>query len=181
MVDIVVTSQDDSYELKLADDAGIEHLHFDRERFDSADAFYHDLVERMHARSIDYILMFEYGFYIPEFFIEAFYPKILAIHPSLTPTYIYDEDAGVKAARDIVEANGDVAGVTAYLLKPGGPGGHVLQQEKVAVFDSDNPFAIYQRVRKAEYCMTPIILKKWVSGAYQLQDDGHVVDQTVSA
>lgn len=176
VVDLVVTCQDDTFELKLADDAGIENIHYDRARYDSVQVFYDDLTTQLEARGIDHILLFEYDFEVPQSFIEKFYLKIMAIHPSLNPAHIHDADAGLLAAKDIKEAQGTEAGTTAYFLHPTDEVEHVIAQEKVAVFQGDNVFAIYQRVRKAQHYMAPRVLSKWISGHYKIAEDGTVVD-----
>lgn len=146
--------------LTRARDAGIEYMYYDPHKFDSTDAFFGALKDRLRAAHIDLLVLLDFGMPLPEFFVREFYPRTVAFHPSLERAHMYRADAGIRAAMDVHERRQSCAGCMAILLQPGQPEAQpIIRREIVPVFEDDSVVKIHQRVKKAEcYLLQKVLI-----------------------
>ena len=172
-VDFVASSTNDTVGLKRAKDAGINHLHYDPDKFDNTDEFYRACGDRIEKRGIKWIFLIEYPVGIPDFFIEWFQPHILGVHPSLNTDMMDLEDVGLMSAEAAIKSGAHETGLFIYQLKNSSKGTvHPLSIEKVPIFDDDSKWSVYNRVKKAEHYSIPIVLGKCLAGSYVTDDEG---------
>lgn len=161
-VDFVVGSTSRDFVLKRAADAGIEHVSFDPEHYADREEFYGLLRDRLNALGIECILLVEFGHLLPDFFVQAFYPNIISVHPSLDSRHIGEFDAGTACAQDVIDDNARVTGCHAHLVQTGPvQPGPTICEERVPVFEGDSIRRIRSRVKKAEHYMIPHLLTAW--------------------
>lgn len=172
-VDFVASTTNDTVGLKRAKDAGINHLHYDPEKFANVEEFYRACGHRIEKSGIKWIFLIEYPIGLPDFFIEWFQPFILGVHPSLDMDMVDLEDVGPLSADAALAEGKKETGLTIYQLKHTSSGTlHRLADERVPIFDDDNRWSVYNRVKKAEHYMIPRVLGKCLAGKYSINENG---------
>nr|WP_072514582.1 formyltransferase family protein [Ndongobacter massiliensis] len=164
--------------LTRARDAGIEYLYYDPKKYDSTDAFFGALKDRLRAAHIDLLVLLDFGMSLPDFFIREFSPHIVAFHPSLERAHMHRADAGIRAAMDVHERHETRAGCMALLLQSGQPETYpILRRETVPVFDDDSVVKIHQRVKKAESYLVQNVLISVLERRTGIDGNGNVFFQ----
>ncbi len=173
VIDFVASSTNDTVGLKRAKDAGINHLHYDPERFFNTDEFYQACRDRIEKRGIKWIFLIEYPVGLPDFFIDWFEPYILGVHPSLDTDMMDTEDVGLMSAEAAIENGKKETGLLIYQLKHSSRGTvHPIAVEKVPIFDDDSKWSVYNRIKKAEHYSIPLVLGKCLAGNYKNDEEG---------
>lgn len=181
-VDFAISSSKDSLALKRAADAGISYLFYEKERFPTKAEFYQEIMRELKRREIDWIVLLEYEHRLPEFFIDAFYPRILSCYPALDFSYLGKKDIGVLSASDSLAKGVTQMGCTIHVVQSGwdyiGP---ILATETVPVFETDEIWHLYNRVRKAEHYSLPKVLRRCCNGELEIRQDGTVIEHPPKA
>lgn len=180
-VEFVVSSSEDALGLKRAQDAGITTLFFDPQLHKDRESFYRQAAEHLKRLDIDWIFLVEYGEFLPGFFVDEFFPKILGAYPSLDPQFLGSVDPGFRSAEHALEEGLEETGAHVYVVNRGSdPFGLSIAVEKVPVFpETDTAWTIYNRVKKAEHHIIPAVLAKFTSGEYVMLPDGQVEEHEV--
>ncbi len=158
-VDLVVSSSEDNLGLRRARDSGIEAIYYDPNRFHNPEEFYVKCCDRIRTKGIDWIFLLEYDNPIPGFMIREFYPRILASTPSLETEFVGVPDAGIRSAKKALEEKAKETGSMIFVVQTGPDQmGRLLSVERVPIFESDNAWKLYHRVKKTEHYAIPKIL-----------------------
>tara|TARA_B100000459_G_C8583413_1_gene204380 strand:- start:429 stop:1073 length:645 start_codon:yes stop_codon:yes gene_type:complete len=92
-------------------------------------------------------------------FVEAYYPRIINIHPSLLPAF-----PGADAHTDVLASGVQVSGCTVHVVDAGMDTGTILAQRRVPVFDSDTRSLLAKRIQLEEHRLYPQIIDLICSG-----------------
>ena len=92
-------------------------------------------------------------------FVEAYYPRIINIHPSLLPAF-----PGADAHTDVLASGVQVSGCTVHVVDGGMDTGTILAQRRVPVFDSDTRSLLAKRIQLEEHRLYPQIIDLICSG-----------------
>ena len=143
---------------------GIETIVYDKQAFESKDAFYNYVIKTLKEQGIDYLLLAGWLFIIPPFFIEAFEDRIINIHPSLIPSFCGKGFYGLKVHTAAIEYGVKVSGATVHFVEADVDGGAIIMQATVPVLPEDAPEDLQSRVLKEEHRILPLCMKKLCEG-----------------
>jgi phosphoribosylglycinamide formyltransferase-1 len=95
--------------------------------------------------------------------LDAFPDAVLNIHPSLLPAF-----PGLEAQRQAWEHGVKVAGATVHLVTTELDRGPIVVQQAVAVFDSDTPETLSERILVEEHKLYPQAIQRVLDGDWIL-------------
>ena len=160
----LVASKPEIGAITRAQNAGIQPLVFEKEKFESKAAFYEFLTQTFQTEGIDYIVLAGWLLIIPADFIEKFEDKIVNIHPSLIPSFCGAGFYGLKVHKAALEYGVKVSGATVHFVSAEVDGGAIIAQRAVPVLDGDTPESLQARILKEEHELLPYCVKKLCEG-----------------
>ena len=100
-------------------------------------------------------------------FVQAWYGKMLNIHPSLLPSF-----PGLDPHAQALNAGVKVSGATVHFVTPETDAGPIVMQGVVEVRDDDTPETLSARILEIEHQIYPEALRLLASGRLRL--DGEI-------
>jgi len=100
-------------------------------------------------------------------FVQAWYGKMLNIHPSLLPSF-----PGLDPHAQALKAGVKVSGATVHFVTPETDAGPIVMQGVVEVRDDDTPQTLSARILEIEHQIYPEALRLLASGKLRL--DGEI-------
>ncbi|WP_236682894.1 phosphoribosylglycinamide formyltransferase [Thermus filiformis] len=154
-VALVVSDREEAFALERARARGVEavHLPWRKGRFaEEAQAL-------LKARGIDLVLLAGFMRILPAPFVEAWYGRLLNIHPSLLPDY-----PGLHVHERVLAAREAFSGTTVHFVDQGVDTGPLLLQARVPVLPTDTPEALEARVLSVEHRAYPLAVRLLLLG-----------------
>lgn len=120
----------------------------------------HDAAMEQAARDAgaEYIVLAGYMRILTPAFVKRWEGRMLNIHPSLLPKY-----PGLDTHAKAIAAGDAKAGATVHLVTEELDSGEALGQVEVAIWPTDTPEKLANRVRVAEHQLYPRVLSEYVS------------------
>jgi len=143
---------------------GIETLHLSEKQFDDTEAFASAMLDALHSRAIEYVLLAGYLRKVPAAVIEAYALKMLNIHPALLPAYGGPGMYGINVHKAVLEAGEKNSGATVHYVDTEYDKGPILLQRTVPVEPDDTPESLAARVLECEHALYPDALEKLLDG-----------------
>lgn len=160
-ISLVVSSKDDVYALKRADEAGIASCVVSRKSFNETDEFDKALVDVCKAANIDIIVLAGYLCVLGSAFIAEYRDRIINVHPSLIPSFCGEGFYGLRVHEAALKRGVKVSGATVHIVNEVCDGGPILAQKAVEVLPSDTPETLQKRVmEQAEWVLLPSTLQE---------------------
>jgi phosphoribosylglycinamide formyltransferase-1 len=97
-------------------------------------------------------------------FVQAWYGKMLNIHPSLLPSF-----PGLEPHAQALSAGAKVSGATVHFVTPETDAGPIVMQGVVPVRDDDTPEALSARILEIEHRIYPAALRLLAGGRLRLE------------
>jgi phosphoribosylglycinamide formyltransferase-1 len=99
-------------------------------------------------------------------FVQAWYGKMLNIHPSLLPSF-----PGLDPHGQALKAGVKISGATVHFVIPETDAGPIVMQGAVTVADDDTPEMLAARILAIEHRIYPEALRLLASGRVRLEGD----------
>jgi phosphoribosylglycinamide formyltransferase-1 len=99
-------------------------------------------------------------------FVQAWYGRMLNIHPSLLPSF-----PGLDPHGQALKTGVKISGATVHFVIPETDAGPILMQGAVAVADDDTPEMLAARILEIEHRIYPEALRLLASGRIRLEGD----------
>lgn len=157
---LVVGSKNGIYALERAEKAGIPYKVYQKSDYISLYEMFDKVIEELHQREIDYIILAGYLLILSKNIIEKYRNRIINIHPSLIPKYCGDGYYGMKVHKAVIEGKEKESGATVHFVDEGTDTGEIIMQENVPVFDNDTAESLAKRVLELEHTLLPKAIKK---------------------
>jgi len=116
--------------------------------------FKDDLYKKILFYSPDLLILAGFMSILSEKIVNAFYPNILNIHPSLLPKY-----PGLNTHSRVLEANEINHGCTVHIVDNGIDTGPIITQRALLIEKSDTPESLEKRVLALEHTIYPKVIK----------------------
>jgi formyltetrahydrofolate-dependent phosphoribosylglycinamide formyltransferase len=147
----VVSNTADAFGLERAAKAGVEAIHFPKEREETRRDYDARLAALVSARRPDYVVLAGWMRILSSAFLSAFQNRVINLHPALPGAF-----PGVHAIERAYEAfrRGDIdhTGVMVHLVPDEGvDDGPVLAAKNVPIYADDNLESLAERVHAAEH------------------------------
>ncbi len=137
--------------------------------FESKKLYANALLELLHTEKIDLIALAGYLCKIPAPVVEAFWGRILNIHPALLPRFGGKGLYGRRVHKAVLEAKEAFSGATVHFVDEEYDTGPILIQKKVPVLPEDTPDSLAERVLAVEHQIFPEALDLIAQGRVQIK------------
>ena len=159
---VVISNQPDAQGLKRAEERGIParmipSLGLRREAYDR------QVVAVLQEYRVDLICLAGYMRLLSAYFVAAFPQQILNIHPSLLPAF-----PGLESQRQALEHGVKFTGCTVHFVDENLDAGPIIQQAVVPVLDSDDEYALSERILKEEHRIYSEAVRFVLDGKYRI-------------
>ncbi len=144
---LVLSDNPEAYALRRAGSRGVEALAIP---WRGRRAFEGEALALLQARRIDLVLLAGFMRLLSPGFVEAWYGRLLNIHPSLLPDY-----PGLNVHRRVLMAGEKETGSTVHFVDQGMDTGPIVLQGRVPILPGDTPEALERRVLFLEHRLYP--------------------------
>jgi phosphoribosylglycinamide formyltransferase 1 len=158
----VISNREDAKGLELARVRSIPTVVLSHKQFESREAFDEVLVQKIQQFEPDLIILAGFMRILSSYFVEAFFPRILNIHPSLLPAF-----KGLHTHERALQEGVKLHGCTVHIVTPELDTGQILGQGVVPVFSNDTPDTLAVRVLNVEHQLFSAVIQAIVSGAWR--------------
>lgn len=174
-ISLVISSKEDAYGLKRAENAGIKSIYLpsSKERmskdFKGFKGFEDKLSDLIKENNIELIVLAGFMKILSEEFVKKYPNRIINVHPSLIPSFCGKGAYGLKVHEMALNYGVKVTGATVHFVNEIPDGGEILLQKAVYVEDGDTPEILQKRVmQEAEWIILPkaaeMVSKKIMEG-----------------
>lgn len=156
----VVSNKADAYALTRAEKHNIENIFINQKNFATKELFDEALINHFKAIDVDLIVLAGFTLVLGAKFVNAFYNKIINIHPSLIPSFCGKGFYGLKVHEAALKRGVKITGATVHFVDEGTDTGAIILQKAVNVQDDDTPKTLQKRVmEEAEWIIYPQAIK----------------------
>jgi phosphoribosylglycinamide formyltransferase 1 len=162
---VVISNRADAAGLALASAEGVPTVTIESRSFgkDRA-AFEAALQSTLEAHRIELICLSGFMRLFTAEFVQAWYGRMLNIHPSLLPSF-----PGLDPHAQALNAGVKVSGATVHFVTPETDAGPIVMQGVVAVRDDDTPETLSARILTVEHQIYPNALRLLAGGRLRLE------------
>ena len=155
-ITLVLSSNENAYALKRAENAGIETVVVNKKNYPSKAEYDAAVLEALEGKNIDLIVLAGFLTILGEDLVKQYRNRIINIHPSLIPMFCGDGFYGKRVHTAVLESGVKVTGATAHFVNEITDGGAIILQKAVPVEQGDNEDILQYRVmRQAEWEILP--------------------------
>ncbi|MEV2908875.1 phosphoribosylglycinamide formyltransferase [Paenibacillus larvae] len=141
-----------------AEQAGVSVFAFRPKDYHTRADYEAALVQELKQREIDLVVLAGYMRLLTNTLVDAFYGRLINIHPSLLPAF-----PGVNGIGDALEYGVKWTGVTVHYVDGGMDTGPIIAQKAVEIRDDDTEETLAERIHQVEHKLLP-----WVIEQFQL-------------
>jgi phosphoribosylglycinamide formyltransferase-1 len=170
----VISSRENAYGLKRAEEAGIETLVIRHKDFSDREAFDTALHAALLASGAEFVCLAGFMRILTPEFVGKWEGRILNIHPSLLPSF-----KGMHTHEAALAEGVKIHGCTVHFVVPEMDSGPIVIQAAVPVLPDDTAESLAARVLKAEHQIYPYALRRLASGKLTLKD-GRMVNTSLT-
>jgi phosphoribosylglycinamide formyltransferase-1 len=162
---VVISNRADAMGLAWAGREGIPTVTIESKTFGKdRPAFEAALQSVLGAHRIELICLGGFMRLFTAEFVQAWYGRMLNIHPSLLPSF-----PGLDPHAQALNAGVKVSGATVHFVTPETDAGPIVMQGVVPVRDDDTPEALSARILEIEHQIYPAALRLLASGRLRLE------------
>ncbi len=169
-IEIVISSKDDAFALKRAENCGIENICIGKKDFSDLEMRTKKIMEVLDKRKIDFIILAGYMSIIDKKIIEKYHNRIINIHPSLIPSFCGRGYYGAKVHEAVLEYGVKITGATVHFVDEGTDTGPIILQEAVEVKPEDTVETLAAKVLKVEHKLLPKAVKLFCEGRLHIEE-----------
>jgi phosphoribosylglycinamide formyltransferase 1 len=129
------------------------------------EAFDAELDSALRAAGVELVALAGFMRILSDGFVRSWQGRLINIHPSLLPAY-----KGTKVHERVIAARETLSGASVHFVVPELDAGPVIAQASVAVYPSDTPESLAERVLGAEHKLYPEALKRLAKGDVTLKN-----------
>jgi phosphoribosylglycinamide formyltransferase-1 len=156
----IIASREGTFAQQRGEKAGIPVSVIIRSTFSSQSDYDTALAERMHADSVELIVLAGFLSFLGPDFIHRYKNRIINIHPALIPSFCGKGMYGLQPHIAVLEAGVKVTGATVHFVDEEYDKGPILLQKAVTVDDNDTAESLQMRVMKeAEQVILPLAIQ----------------------
>jgi len=165
---IVVSDVGDAHALTRSREHGIKAVHVNPNSFTTKDSYEEEILTLLHEEGVDLVLLAGYMRIVGKRLLDAYYGRILNIHPALLPSF-----PGLHAQEQAFDYGVKVTGCTVHFVNKGIDTGPIILQRCVSVLEDDTPDSLADRILEKEHQIYPEAVKLFIED--RLTIDGRQV------
>jgi phosphoribosylglycinamide formyltransferase-1 len=163
----VISNRGDAPGLETARASGIATSVIESKPFGKDRAGFEAVLQRtLDEKNVELICLGGFMRLFTAEFVQAWYGKMLNIHPSLLPSF-----PGLDPHGQALKAGVKISGATVHFVIPETDAGPIVMQGAVAVADDDTPERLAARILEIEHRIYPEALRLLASGKVRLDGD----------
>lgn len=163
----VISNRGDAPGLETARASGIATSVIESKPFGKDRAAFEAVLQRtLDEKNVELICLGGFMRLFTAEFVQAWYGKMLNIHPSLLPSF-----PGLDPHGQALKAGVKITGATVHFVIPETDAGPIVMQGAVAVADDDTPQRLAARILEIEHRIYPEALRLLASGKVRLDGD----------
>jgi len=147
---LLVSDKPDCMAVERAKKHNIDIFSFNPKEYPSKVAFEQEIVNVLHQKKVDLIVLAGYMRLIGDVLLSAFEGKIVNIHPSLLPAF-----AGLHAIEKAYQHGVKVFGVTVHYVDSGMDTGAILAQDSFRIAGNETLEDVENRIHQLEHALYP--------------------------
>ncbi|WP_297335708.1 phosphoribosylglycinamide formyltransferase [Algoriphagus sp.] len=156
-VSLIASNKSDAFVLERAKKYGIPTFTFTPKEMESG-----ELLGKLQAEMIDFVILAGFLLKIPEDLIRAFPNRMVNIHPALLPNYGGKGMYGMKVHQAVKAAGDTQTGITIHLVNENYDEGKIIFQAATPVLPEDSPETIAEKVHALEHRYFPEVIESLV-------------------
>jgi phosphoribosylglycinamide formyltransferase 1 len=156
IVKLVVCNKPGAGVLHFAEEAGVETLIIEKEKFFRGNGY----VEELKAAGIDFIVLAGFLWKIPQQLIDAYRNRIVNIHPALLPKYGGKGMYGSRVHEAVIENREKESGITIHYVDEHYDNGDIIYQVKVEIAPNETAESLAQKIHHLEHSNYPRIIEQ---------------------
>ena len=162
-ISLILSNVPDSYALQRGKKHGLESIFLDPKSFSSRDDYEKQMIELLHAKSIDLVCLAGFMRILGKKFIDAFSGKIINIHPSLLPAF-----PGLNVQEKALQHGVRFSGCTVHFVNEEVDGGAIISQAVVPILDADDTQSLSDRILEQEHIIYPEAIRLIIEDRLEL-------------
>ena len=170
-IQFVLSNKADAYGLVRAKNHGVSTEVLDHKAFPSREAYDQAVVDLLHARGVELVVLAGFMRLLSPVFIKAYSNRIMNIHPALLPAF-----PGLHVQNKAVEHGVRFAGCTVHFVNEECDEGPIIIQAVVPVFADDTEETLAARVLKQEHRIYPRAIQLYAEGRLHVSGRRVLVD-----
>ncbi len=168
VIRVVISNREDAFGLVRAKRHNLPTELLDHKKFPSREAYDQALVEVLHNRQVELVILAGFMRLLSPVFVKAFSNRAMNIHPALLPSF-----PGLHVQKKAVEHGVRFSGCTVHFVTEGCDEGPIIIQAVVPVFPDDTEESLAARILKEEHRIYPRAIQLYSEG--RLRVEGRVV------
>lgn len=170
-IKIVLSNKADALGLERAKKHGIATEFLDHKAHPSREAYDQAVVELLHARGVELVVLAGFMRLLSPVFIKAYSNRIMNIHPALLPAF-----PGLHVQKKAVEHGVRFAGCTVHFVNEECDEGPIIIQAVVPVFAEDSEDTLAARILNQEHRIYPRAIQLYAEGRLHVSGRRVLVD-----
>jgi phosphoribosylglycinamide formyltransferase-1 len=169
----VISSDPEAYALIRAKSANLPAYVVDRTMFPNAASYNTALLQKLQDLDIELVVLAGYGLPVGGVVLRAYENRIISTFPALLPAFAQCDGMSLEPYEAALQAGVKLSGASAYFVTEG-PGGPIILQQAVEVWEGDTPKTLQRRImEQGEWKILPQALAMYCQG--QLRVEGSIV------
>jgi phosphoribosylglycinamide formyltransferase-1 len=169
----VISSDPEAYALIRAKSANLPAYVVDRSMFPNAASYNTALLQKLQDLDIELVVLAGYGLPVGGVVLRAYENRIISTFPALLPAFAQCDGMSLEPYEAALQAGVKLSGASAYFVTEG-PGGPIILQQAVEVWEGDTPKTLQRRImEQGEWKILPQALAMYCQG--QLRVEGGIV------
>lgn len=158
---LVISSNENAYALRRADNAGINAVTVSKKACGSQEVFEDRIIKELDKAGIDLIVLAGFMCILSPRFTAKYDKRIINVHPSLIPSFCGEGFYGLHVHEAVLAKGVKITGATVHFVNEIPDGGEIIEQKPVRVRKGDTPEKLQKRVMKqAEWKILPASVEK---------------------
>ena len=171
-IELVLSNKADAFGLARAQRHGIPTEVFDHKSYGSREAYDQAVVDLLHARGVELVVLAGFMRLLSPVFIKAYSNRIMNIHPALLPSF-----PGLHGQKKAVEHGVRFAGCTVHFVNEECDEGPIIIQAVVPVYPDDSEEQLAARILKQEHRIYPRAIQLYAEGRLHVVGRRVLVDR----
>ena len=151
--------------LLYAKENKIEAISLNPQEYATREKFDGEILKIAQSLDASLICLAGYMRIVSKVLVDAYYGKMMNIHPSLLPSF-----PGLHAQRQALNYGVRVSGCTVHFVDNGLDTGPIIVQRSVPVFADDSEHTLSARILKEEHILYPKAVALYTKGLLYIED-----------
>ncbi len=162
-ISVVISSKDDAYGLKRAEDHGIKNVSIIKKEYRDSKEFNLAILSELQESKVDLVILAGFMLLIGSEVLSSYPSRVVNLHPALLPSF-----PGANAITDALDYGVRVTGVTVHFADETYDTGSIILQDFVPVHQNDTEEELARRIHKTEHELLPRAIYLLVEGRVKL-------------